>query len=48
MRSKSPQVQVRDDGSPVYEYQPRLGDSTGSFNEWIVDHYRVGCLDSIA
>ena len=41
---KSPQVQVRDDGSPVYEYQPRLGDSTGSFNEWIVDHYRVGCL----
>ena len=41
---KNPQVRVRDDGSPVYEYQPRLGDSTGSFNQWIVEHYRVGCL----
>ncbi len=41
---KNPQVRVRDDGSPVYEYQPRWGDSTGSFNQWIVEHYRVGCL----
>ena len=41
---KSPTVQVRDDGSPVYEYQPRWGDSTGNFNQWIEDHYRVGCL----
>ncbi|HEY9730032.1 MAG TPA: GH116 family glycosyl hydrolase [Chroococcales cyanobacterium] len=41
---KTPQVQVRDDGSPVYEYQPRWGDSTGSYNQWIVDNYRVGCL----
>ncbi|HBE19639.1 MAG TPA: bile acid beta-glucosidase [Cyanobacteria bacterium UBA11367] len=41
---KTPQVQVRDDGSPVYEYQPRWGDSTGSFNQWIVDNFRVGCL----
>ena len=41
---KTPQVQVRDDGSPVYEYQPRWGDSTGSFNQWIVDFHRVGCL----
>jgi non-lysosomal glucosylceramidase len=41
---KSPTVQVRDDGSPVYEYQPRWGDSTGNFNQWIVDNYRVGCL----
>ncbi|MDP8962630.1 MAG: GH116 family glycosyl hydrolase [Cyanobacteriota bacterium] len=40
----NPQVQVRDDGSPVYEYQPRWGDSTGSFNQWIVDRFRVGCL----
>ncbi len=41
---KKPQVQVRDDGSPVYEYQPRWGDSIGSYNQWIVDNFRVGCL----
>jgi non-lysosomal glucosylceramidase len=41
---KTPQVRVRDDGSPVYEYQPRWGDSTGSYNQWIVDNFRVGCL----
>ena len=41
---KSPTVKVRDDGSPVYEYQPRWGDSTGNFNQWIEDNYRVGCL----
>ena len=40
----NPQVQVRDDGSPVYQYQPRWGESTGSFNQWIVDRFRVGCL----
>ncbi|MFB2981328.1 GH116 family glycosyl hydrolase [Microseira sp. BLCC-F43] len=40
----SPQVRVRDDGSPVYEYQPRLGDSTGNYNQWIQDQFRVGCL----
>ncbi|NEO32089.1 MAG: bile acid beta-glucosidase [Symploca sp. SIO3C6] len=41
---KNPQVKVRDDGSPVYEYQPRLGNSTGNYNQWIVDNFRVGCL----
>ncbi len=41
---KTPQVRVRDDGSPVAEYQPRWGDSTGNFNQWIADFYRVGCL----
>jgi non-lysosomal glucosylceramidase len=41
---KSPTVKVRDDGSPVYEYQPRWGDSTGNYNQWIQDNYRVGCL----
>lgn len=40
----NPDVQVRDDGSPVYEYQPRWSDSTGNFNQWIVDRFRVGCL----
>ncbi len=41
---KSPTVKVRDDGSPVYEYQPCWGDSTGNYNQWIQDNYRVGCL----
>jgi non-lysosomal glucosylceramidase len=41
---KSPEVKVRDDGSPVYEYQPRWGDSTGNFNQWVQDNFRVGCL----
>ncbi|MEB3160856.1 MAG: GH116 family glycosyl-hydrolase, partial [Synechocystis sp.] len=41
---KSPTVKLRDDGSPEYEYQPRLGDSTGNFNQWIQDGFRVGCL----
>lgn len=41
---KKPTVTVRDDGSPEYEYQPKWRDSTGSFNQWIMDHYRVGCL----
>ncbi len=40
----NPKITVRDDGSPEYEYQPRWGDSTGNFNQWIVDNYRVGCL----
>jgi non-lysosomal glucosylceramidase len=41
---KSPSVTVRDDGSPVYEYQPRWGDSTGNLNQWIQDNFRVGFL----
>jgi non-lysosomal glucosylceramidase len=41
---KSPEVKVRDDGSPVYEYQPKWGDSTGNFNQWIQDNFRVGCI----
>ncbi|GAB4536085.1 MAG: GH116 family glycosyl hydrolase [Pleurocapsa sp.] len=41
---KSPIVKVRDDGSPEYEYQPKWGDSTGNYNQWIQDHFRVGCL----
>ena len=41
---KTPQVRVRDDGSPVYEYQPSWGQSTGNFNEWREDFHRVGCL----
>ncbi|MEC4985870.1 MAG: GH116 family glycosyl hydrolase [Oscillatoria sp. PMC 1068.18] len=41
---KSPEIRVRDDGSPVYDYQPRWGDSTGNFNQLITDNFRVGCL----
>ncbi len=41
---KSPTVKVRDDGSPEYEYQPKWKDSTGNYNQWIQDNYRVGCL----
>ena len=41
---KSPEITVRDDGSPEYEYQPKWGDSTGNYNQWIQDNFRVGCL----
>jgi len=42
--AKSSEITMRDDGSPVYEYKPRLGNSTGNFNQWIKDFHRVGCL----
>ena len=41
-----PKVTVRDDGSPVYEYQPRWGSSAGNFNCLVEDFHRVGCLMS--
>lgn len=41
---QSPQVHVRDDGSPEYEYQPRLGKSQGNFNQLVLDGYQVGCV----
>ncbi|MGB5592835.1 MAG: GH116 family glycosyl hydrolase, partial [Crocosphaera sp.] len=41
---KSPEITVRDDGSPEYEYQPRWGHSTGNFNQWIQDNFRVGFI----
>ena len=41
---KTPDVQVRDDGSPEYEYKPRWGDSTGNLNQLITDNFRVGFL----
>lgn len=41
---KSPQVKVRDDGSPVYEYQPCWGNSTGNLNQLIQDNFRMGFL----
>jgi non-lysosomal glucosylceramidase len=41
---KSPVVKVRDDGSPAYEYKPRIGDSAGHFNQVVEDHGRFGCV----
>ncbi len=41
---KSPEVKMRDDGSPVYEYQPKLGDSQYNFNELIENPDYVGII----
>jgi non-lysosomal glucosylceramidase len=41
---KSPEVRVRDDGSPVYEYQSRWGESQGNWNQWLTTGGAVGCL----
>jgi non-lysosomal glucosylceramidase len=41
---KSPEVKVRDDGSPVYEYQARWGESRGNFNRLIGDEQRLGIV----
>ncbi|MCC5609474.1 bile acid beta-glucosidase [Nostoc sp. CHAB 5834] len=41
---KSPQVRVRDDGSPVYEYQPRWGESQGNYNQIVENPQQFGCL----
>ncbi|WP_199245300.1 GH116 family glycosyl hydrolase [[Phormidium] sp. ETS-05] len=36
-------VTVRDDGSPVYEYQTRWGASAGNVNRLVEDFHRLGC-----
>jgi non-lysosomal glucosylceramidase len=41
---KSPKVRVRDDGSPVYEYQPKWGESSGNLNQLVEDFHRIGCV----
>ncbi|QZZ18928.1 bile acid beta-glucosidase [Leptothermofonsia sichuanensis E412] len=41
---KSSEVKIRDDGSPVYEYQPRLGESAGNFNRLTGDEQRIGIV----
>ncbi|GAB4370426.1 MAG: GH116 family glycosyl hydrolase [Elainellaceae cyanobacterium] len=43
---KSPEVKVRDDGSPVYEYQPRLWQSQGNWNCWVSEPDQAGCVMS--
>ena len=42
--NKSPDVTLRDDGSPVYDYVPRIGDSTGNFTQWIQSKSGLGLL----
>jgi non-lysosomal glucosylceramidase len=42
--SKSSEVKIRDDGSPVYEYKPRWGESQGNFNRLAADTQFVGCV----
>ncbi|MFM7427301.1 MAG: GH116 family glycosyl-hydrolase, partial [Elainella sp.] len=42
--SKAPEVKVRDDGSPVYEYQPRIGQSQGNWNQWRSETTLAGCI----
>ncbi len=41
---KNPPIQVRDDGSPVYQYQPRWEESGGNCNRFVEDFHRIGCL----
>ncbi|MBD2773624.1 GH116 family glycosyl hydrolase [Iningainema tapete] len=41
---KSPRVQVRDDGSPVYEYLPRLGESKNNYNKLVENTEYIGCV----
>lgn len=41
---KSPEIQMRDDGSPVYAYQPNWGHSTGNANYLVGDERRIGIV----
>ncbi|MEH2024798.1 GH116 family glycosyl hydrolase [Nostoc sp.] len=41
---KSPEVRVRDDGSPVYEYQPRWSESQGNYNQIVENIQQFGCF----
>ncbi|EKQ70957.1 putative bile acid beta-glucosidase [Leptolyngbyaceae cyanobacterium JSC-12] len=42
--SKSPDVQMRDDGSPVYDYQPRLYESAGNWNQIVKEGQHVAIV----
>jgi len=42
--SKSPEVQLRDDGSPFYEYKPRMGTSCANWNRLVRDGQHVGIV----
>ncbi len=40
--AKTPDVKVRDDGSPYYDYVPRIGQSQGNVNQLVGDENRIG------
>ena len=40
----SPEIQQREDGSPFYDYVPRLGRSQGSFNHLVTSDTAVGIV----
>lgn len=42
--AKTPEVRVRDDGSPFYEYVPRIGQSQGNTNRLVGDEQRIGIV----
>jgi non-lysosomal glucosylceramidase len=38
------EISLRDDGSPVYDYQPRIGNSSGNYNQLIGDEHRLAIV----
>lgn len=41
---KAPEITLRDDGSPVYDYEPKLGDSKGNTNQLRQSDRAMGCV----
>ncbi len=41
---KAPEITLRDDGSPVYDYQPRIGMSEGNWNQRMEGDRAWGCV----
>ncbi len=41
---KSPEIKLRDDGSPVYEYKPKWGESVGNYNQLVETDDAIGCV----
>jgi non-lysosomal glucosylceramidase len=41
---KSPEVKLRDDGSPVYEYKPRWGESADNYNQLVETDDAIGSV----
>jgi non-lysosomal glucosylceramidase len=40
----APEVKLRDDGSPYYDYVPRIGQSAGNRNQLVGDEQRLGIV----
>jgi non-lysosomal glucosylceramidase len=41
---KAPDITLRDDGSPVYDYCPKIGQSEGNSNTWVTTDTAWGCV----